>query len=177
MPWGTRLLTVYHGTVGPYANDIEQNGIQLGKCAPQSDFARGFYTTRILRQAIEFANERYRQVTKDHASFPSVYPDPQHAAVLEFSIVLDALGGLDTLAFVQPTDDWLAFITYCRTPSIPSRAHKSRVRFYDAVYGPVWAVGADAVGGWEQLSFHTDYPVSTLLKLQNPIRRGSPEIP
>jgi hypothetical protein len=178
MPWGIRSLTVYHGTVGPYANDIEQNGIQLAKCAPQSDFGRGFYTTRILSQAIEFANERYRQVTVDHLRNPSVFPDPQHAAVLEFSIVLDALGGLDTLAFVQPTDDWHDFVTYCRTSSVPSRAHKAHVRFYDVVYGPVRAVGADnAVPGWEQLSFHTDFPVSTLLKLGNPIRRGSPEIP
>lgn len=61
MPWATRVLTVYHGTVGPYADDIRDNGIQLAKCSAESDFGRGFYTTRILTQAIEFANERYRQ--------------------------------------------------------------------------------------------------------------------
>jgi hypothetical protein len=75
MPWPRRLLSVYHGTVGPYADDIRDNGIQLAKCSLESDFDRGFYTTRILGQAIEFANERFRQMTKDHARHPSVYPD------------------------------------------------------------------------------------------------------
>jgi hypothetical protein len=174
MPWQRRLLTVYHGTVGPYADDIRDNGIQLARCSLESDFGRGFYTTRILGQAIEFANERFRQMTKDHARHPSVYPDPQHAAVLEFSIVLDALGSLETLAFVQPTDDWLDFIGYCRIPG--GSTHKANGNYYDAVYGPVWRSGADAHPSWEQLSFHNDYPVRTLLTLQVPILRGGPEL-
>jgi hypothetical protein len=79
MPWGSRALTLYHGTVRPYADDIRQNGIQLAKCGPKSDFGQGFYTTRILEQAMEFANERYRQIAVDHAQFASNFPDPQQA--------------------------------------------------------------------------------------------------
>jgi hypothetical protein len=113
-------------------------------------------------------------MTKDHARHPSVYPDPQHAAVLEFSIVLDALGSLETLAFVQPTDDWLDFIGYCRIPG--GSTHKANANYFDAVYGPVWRSGADAHPSWEQLSFHNDYPVRTLLTLEVPILRGGPEL-
>lgn len=172
MPWGAHVMTVYHGTVGPHADDIATNGIQLVKCGPQSDFARGFYTTRIYAQAVEFANERYRQLSKDHSAHPSVFPDPRHAAVIQFEINLDALAGLESLAFVQPLDDWLDFVTYCR---VPGRSHKSRGKNYDAVFGPVWLSGALARAGWEQVSFHADYPVS-LLRLQTPIRRGGPEL-
>jgi hypothetical protein len=174
MPWPTRVLTVYHGTVGPYANDIRDNGIQLARCSPESDFGRGFYTTRILTQAIEFANERYRQIAKDHARLPNVYPDPQHAAVLEFRVFLDALSSMETLSFVQPTDDWLDLVRYCRVPG--GRTHKANSNYYDGVFGPVWRSGGDAHPSWEQLSFHTDFPVTTLLKLQSPIRRGGPEL-
>lgn len=174
MPWATRMLTVYHGTVGPYADDIRDNGIKLSKCSPESDFGRGFYTTRILAQAIEFANERFRQIGKDHGRFPSVYPDPQHAAVLEFSINLAALGDLGNLVFVQPTDDWLDFVRYCRVPG--GQTHKAGGNYYDAVYGPVWRSGAGAHPSWEQVSFHTDYPVTSLLRLHPSIRRGGPEL-
>jgi hypothetical protein len=166
------MFTVYHGTVGAHANDIDQHGIQLAKCGPKSDFAPGFYTTRILEQAVEFANERYRQVADDHANDPALFPDPLYAAVLEFNIVLDALGDVATLAFVQPIPDWLDFVKYCRRPH---RVHKGTSKLYDAVYGPVLDVGADtAIDGWEQISFHTDYSVSLLQIQRHATRRGGP---
>jgi hypothetical protein len=167
-------LTVYHGTVGAHADDITQNGIRVARCSPKSDFGKGFYTTRIPEQAAEFANERLRQLAGDYAQYPGTYPDPQCAAVLEFTIVLDALGALDTLAFVQPTPDWLDFVKFCR---LPSPAHKGTSKFYDAVYGPVLLVGVDsAIADWEQLSLHTDYAVSLLTLNPNHTLRGTPEL-
>lgn len=173
MPWLPRTLTIYHGTVGPYANDIRNNGIQLAKCGAESDFGRGFYTTRILSQAKTFANERFRHISVDHSAYPSVYPDPQHAAVVEFIVHVDALIGLEAVSFVQPTDDWVEFIRYCR---IPGQTHKSNGNYFDAAFGPVWRIDAMAHPSWEQISFHMDYPVSTLLKLGT-IQRGGPEFP
>jgi len=173
MPWANRLLTLYHGTVGPHADGIRANHPRIERGNPESDFGQGFYTTRILAQAVEFANERYRQMLKDHGRFPSVYPDPQHAAVLKFAIRLEPLGGLENLSFVQPTDDWLDFVRYCRVPG--GRAHKASGKNYQAVYGPMWRSGADAHPGWEQLSFHDSFPVASLLHLVD-IRRGAPEL-
>lgn len=176
MPWGSRALTLYHGTAGCHADDIDQNGIKLARCSPIADFGRGFYTTRIFAQAVAFANERYRMMRRDHARDPANHPqNPNHAAVVEFDVVLGALGSVETLAFVQPTDDWLEFVKYCRQPAA---FHKRPDKFYEAVYGPMLASAQDtAYAGWEQLSLHSDYAVSLL----NPrhVHRGnsgSPEL-
>jgi hypothetical protein len=174
MPWAARRLTLYHGTVGPHADDIVQrpagraNNITLNICRPISDFGRGFYTTRIFDQAAAFANSRFQLLQGLHALHPGTMVAPQHAAVVEFSVVLDALGALDTLAFVQPTGDWLDFVRFCHSPS--PTAHKASGKYYDAVYGPVWAVGSGAEPDWEQLSLHSDYAIS-LLRVDD-LKRG-----
>jgi hypothetical protein len=170
MPWARRHLSLYHGTIGPFADDIEIS-VKLAKCAPVSDFGPGFYMTRIYDQAIAFANKRYDDALDEHARFPSTFADPACAAVVEFSIVLDALGDVATLAFVQPTSDWLEFVRFCRAGN---QEHKGGGKFYDVVYGPCWASGSGAIADWEQLSLHTDYGVS-LLRFQN-IRRGGPRL-
>jgi hypothetical protein len=90
-------MTVYHGTVDVYAEDIETNGIKLAKCRTLSDFGRGFYTMRIFEQAVWFANQEYRKLIR-----PSV---ALRAAVVEFVIALDMLRTMESLAFVQPTSD------------------------------------------------------------------------
>jgi Protein of unknown function (DUF3990) len=169
MPWATRALKLYHGTILPHADDIAKNGIQLAHCAPVADFGPGFYMTRLYDQAVTFANQRYDAQLEAHARHPGTYFAPEHGAVIEFSITLNELGTLDTLAFVQPVSDWLEFVRYCR---LPSPAHKLSGKFYEAVYGPCWASGSGAIPDWEQVSLHSDKAVS-LLKVQD-IRRGSP---
>jgi hypothetical protein len=166
MPWASRRLRLYHGTIGPYADDI-QNAVKLTKCAVGSDFGPGFYMTRIYDQAVAFANKRYDDALDSHTRHPANFADPVCAAIVEFTIVLDGLGGLDNLAFVQPTSDWLEFVRFCRAGAL---AHKASGKCYDVVYGPCWASGAGAIPDWEQLSLHSDYGVS-LLQLQD-IRRG-----
>lgn len=171
MPWGTRSLTLYHGTIGPFADVISQttgpraNGIDLARCGPISDFGPGFYTTRILRQAVAYANERYQEYSDAHTLSLRTIVDPISAAIVEFSINLDAMGSCTNLAFVQPTSDWLDFVRYCR---LPSQTHKAG-RLYDIVYGPVWAVGSGAIPDWEQISFHNHYP-TTLLQPRQVLR-------
>lgn len=150
MPWNNGSLTVYHGTVGPYARDILANGVSLTRCAPRTVFSTGFYTTRILEQAVRFANHRYAELQNDYVRLGGF--NPENAVVVEFSVQLDGLGGLDTLAFVQPTTDWIEFVNHCR---VPSYGHKGLGRFYDAVYGPVSATLSVAVAREEQLSFHS----------------------
>lgn len=178
MPWPARALALYHGTIGPYADNIAQksagrnNGIDLRQSTIVTDFGPGFYTTRILAQAVAHANVRYQEYADAHARSPGTIVAPQHAVVIEFGIALDALGALDTLAFVQPAGDWLDFVRFCRLPSGPHKADGSN---YEAVYGPVWATGAGAVPDWEQLSLHSDY-ATLLLDVVN-VRRGGPLLP
>jgi Protein of unknown function (DUF3990) len=150
MPWGSQALTVYHGTVGPYADDIgggSGRGILLARCLPKTDFGRGFYTTRILDQAVRFANNRYDELHDDFVNGRSAF-DPECAAIVAFEVNLDALAVVDTLAFVQPTPDWQAFVSYCR---LPSHGHKAVGNFYGAVYGPVSASVGITVPDWEQI--------------------------
>jgi hypothetical protein len=120
---------------------------------------------------------KFEMFSRDHLRDPSIYPDPVCAAVLEYSIDLGALGSLSTLAFVQPTSDWLEFVTHCRL----GRTHKPHVaagtQFYEAVFGPMFAVGAGSgvvIAGWEQLSFHDVYGVG-LLGVRNPVFTRKPE--
>jgi hypothetical protein len=170
MPWNNGSLTVYHGTVGPYARDILANGVTLARCAPKTDFSTGFYTTRILEQAVRFANHRYQELHDDYLRLGGF--NPESAVVAEFSVQFDGLGGLDTLAFVQPTPDWLDFVNHCR---MPSYGHKGYANFYDAVYGPVSGTIGLALPDEEQLSFHSVYAIS-LLTIQNADRRGTPTL-
>ena len=61
MVWSNGPLSLYHGTVGSYADDIVANGIDLAKGRAGRDFGRGFYMTRREAQAISWANELYPQ--------------------------------------------------------------------------------------------------------------------
>jgi hypothetical protein len=170
MPWNNGRLRLYHGTVGSYADDITRNGIQLAKCLDKTDFGRGFYMTRILSQAIRFANQRYSELNDDYVRLGKTGFDPQRAAVVEIFVDLDMLGRMDTLAFVQPTPDWQDFVSHCR---IPSCGHKGFGNYYQAVYGPSSATVGGAIPDWEQLSIHTDDAVKLLSVVSTP-RCGGP---
>ena len=158
MAWTNGPLVVYHGTIAPYAAGIRRNGIRLARCLPKADFSRGFYTTRIRAQAEIFANWRYHLFHAQHV-YNGLVPDPMGAAMVEFSVHLDALASLESLAFVQPTPDWVEFVNHCRSPS---DGHRGLNVFYDVVYGPVSNQRAESISHHEQLSFHSDYAISLL---------------
>lgn len=155
MPWGNRSLLLYHGTIGPHADAIGRK-IDLTVSNPRRDFGRGFYTTRIHDQAMRFAAFKYRDALLDYQTKGTL--DPQSAAVVEFTIHLDALAALDTLAFVQPTPDWRSFVAYCRRTG---GSHKPNNNYYHVVYGPVNS-SKGMIPHHEQVSFHDDYAVSLL---------------
>jgi len=117
-PWRSTLF-LYHGTIGPHADDIRKK-VDLQFAKPKRDFGKGFYTTRIRNQARRFAEYTYRSALSDHSQGRSLL-DPIVAAVVEFHIDLGALADLDALAFVQATPDWRDFVRYCRQTGRPPR--------------------------------------------------------
>src|SRR4051794_15662408 len=172
MPWSNGSVTLYHGTVGPHARNILANGIDWTVGAAETDFSTGFYTTRILSQAIRHANHRYRELQSDYIRLGR-WLNPEFAAVVELSAKFEGLGGLDTLAFVEPTQDWVDFVDHCRSPS---HGHKGFGKYYEAVYGPYANALGTAIAGWEQASFHSVYAVGTVLNVENANVRGIPTI-
>ena len=155
MVWTNGPFSVWHGTIGPWADQIVWNGIDLARCVHESDFGRGFYVTRIRDHAILHANERYAdlkdQYDRAQMTFTSAF-DPVCAALVEFTVDLGRLGALDTLAFVQGIPEWLEFVQHCRLPTLN---HKPTANlYYDVVYGPMFADDA-AIPGREQISFHS----------------------
>jgi hypothetical protein len=168
MPW--RKMTFYHGTVGPHARHILSNGAKWNVGSPNTDFSTGFYTTRVLDQAIRHANSRFDELMDDYHRLGTLYPE--NAVVIELSALADGLCALRTLAFVEPTSGWRDFVTHCRSPS---HGHTAFGKFYEAVYGPVSAFPAGTpVAGWEQVSFHSDYAVSrSILTIENAARVGN----
>jgi hypothetical protein len=158
MAWTNSDLVLYHGTVDFHAVDIRNNGIDLGRSARRGDFSRGFYMTRIRSQAETFAVSQFRKLALV-PPLPGRPPPrrPNAAALVEFKVNRNALGRLETLAFVQPTSDWRDFVTHCGTGA----AHRAGEQ-YDVVYGPVWGAGTGAFPDYEQVSFHTDAAIALL---------------
>jgi Protein of unknown function (DUF3990) len=153
-------MTLYHGTVGPFSDDIQANGIQLARCSLKTDFAQGFYLTRIYEQAVRYANQRYEEMMDDHHRLGNSF-NPVCAAVVHFTIDRDDLGHLETLAFVQPTPDWREFVSHCHLPSNTHLAKKGG--YYDVVYGPMAIDTGGVIADCEQISFHTQDAVALLV--------------
>jgi hypothetical protein len=182
MVWGNRPFTVYHGTVGPWADAIVQrqpNAIDLAKCSDDTDFGRGFYVTRIPDHAILHANQRYDDLHDEfvraaNSSTSRRVFDPECAAMIEFEVKLEDLGALETLAFVQPISEWLDFVRHCRNGN---QNHKmSPDSYYHVVYGPMLApTDNSAIPDREQISFHSPLATAVLRSVGKPFR-GSPRI-
>jgi hypothetical protein len=169
MVWRNDPLTLYHGTVDVHATDLENGRPDLAKCRLRRDFGRGFYTTRRLGQALDFANSRYRKMLHNYRQQPHVHSDPICAAIVEYAIDRDILGGLDTLAFVFPEPGWQNFVRNCRTGTFD---HRGPGTYYDVVYGPVSTIASETGTDFEQLSFHSPGAISALRFVR--VRRGTP---
>jgi hypothetical protein len=125
------------------------------------DFGRGFYTTTILHQAREWANDGVRRLSR------LAQPIACNAVVVQFSIDRDALAGLETMTFVAPTDDYFDFVASCRSGFAPHQRAGALAtkRHYDVVYGPV-ALGLQklVLHNCDQVSFHDQTSAARLLR-------------
>ena len=54
------LSILYHGTDIESARDICENGIDVGRGTPHTDFGRGFYTTEDYERAVKWAYRKAR---------------------------------------------------------------------------------------------------------------------
>jgi len=169
MVWKNDPLALYHGTVELHAADIATNSPDLSKCRIRRDFGRGFYVTRRLAQAQDFANSKYNTMRSQFLHNPRTHIDPGCAAVIEYKIDRNVLGHLETLAFVLPDPEWSDFVGNCLLGSFD---HKGPGVYYDVVYGPVSTIAKETSGALEQLSFHSPAAINTLQLVQ--VRRGTP---
>ena len=140
---GGDFVDLYHGTGRSGADAIRSNGIDLSVQRPDSDFGRGFYTTRDADQAAEWAGRK-----------------PGGGAVLHYRMPVDELAKLRTLKFPTADADWENFVLHNRS--------FGPLHDYDAVDGPMLLNpdhaldGKPIVAGGDQLSFHSDRAVSML---------------
>ncbi len=115
----------------------------------EADFGQGFYVTRNLEQAQEWAGK----AAAKYGGEP---------AILEFRVSKSELESLKGLIFDEPNETWQAFVTAHRTPGTPMHS-------YDFVEGPV-AVQIEGVWvphpnpTYHQLSIHTKPAVEILWK-------------
>jgi len=172
MAWINGALILYHGTIGPFAEDIARNGISLTKCRAKTDFGRGFYLTTNRRQARDHANNRFRMKQLLPPNTPN-WIDPECAAVMEYAVDRLALGRLADLVFASPDAAWMDFVTHCRgrRPHIPGGTPGC----YDVVWGPVSQVGGRPFPpDVNQVSFHSQRALSLLCLTS--VTRGTPQL-
>jgi hypothetical protein len=183
---------LYHGTTNDQFESLQQ-GIDLTKSKDSRDFGRGFYTTTIPDQAVDWANnqaERYN--TKKRLTNFNEQVKP---LVLHFKVDYEKLSHLEGYAFEYPSDEWANFV-YNNRRNVVNSLHNIDLKF-DFVYGSL-ADGKDINGDLDefhngiididelrirlfpytyannQLSFHSTEAVSCL-KLVNyniPINQG-----
>lgn len=89
--------------------------------------------------------------------------------MLEYNIDRNALGALDTLAFVLPDAEWADFVKNCRSDVYD---HKGPGTFYEVVYGPVSTAAQETARYYEQLSLHSATGINALHFVQ--VHRGGP---
>jgi hypothetical protein len=140
---------------------------------PDTDFGRGFYTTTLLRQALDWA-----EIKRGKAPAKSKRSRDFMAVVLWFDLPRNRLAELQSLAFGRgdyDAEEYWSFVQHCRS-SVPARSTSTAVikdhqrdpsgaeTCYDMVSGPVsafWQQRA-AIMTADQFSFHTVHGVSVL---------------
>ncbi|MBX9582936.1 MAG: DUF3990 domain-containing protein [Gemmataceae bacterium] len=169
-PWeGERseFVLLYHGCTLAAKDSIEARGIDLSRCAPDTDFGRGFYTTTLERQARNWAWDQYTRWARHNPGRTENRP-----VVLRFRVRRytrrprrspqdDGLDGLSTLAFVRggfADEDYWSLVQHCRqsTPEDVRDQGRRPIGWYDLVCGPVAAFWQQrvAMADYDQFSFH-----------------------
>jgi len=108
-------MKVYHGS------DVKIETIDLSKCRVGTDFGRGFYVTKFLKQAEDIA----ARVASWHDTMPVV-------TEFEFNEYAFEDKDFSVLRFDGYNDEWLDFIVKNRASITSKPMHK-----YDIVEGPV----------------------------------------
>ena len=161
------FLILWHGCTALAKNNIERSGIDLTKCAVDTDFGRGFYTTTLERQARLRAWDQYYRWLARNPKAAGNQP-----VVLRFRVRRytrnprrsrrdDGLDKLQSLSFVRgdyDAEDYWSLVQHCRR-STPATVHDHklpRVGWYELVCGPVAAFWRQrvAMAGADQFSFH-----------------------
>lgn len=146
--WTNQPLRVYHGTTDVHADAILHAGVRISTGQLRRDFGPGFYTTTLREQAEHWAWE---------LSGESASAAP---AVLQITLNRDALGEMETLAFVRgerEAEDFWSLVAHCRSGAT-DHGRGGREGRYDVVIGPVSAFWKQRVTmlGSDQISFHTE---------------------
>ncbi|HET6575400.1 MAG TPA: hypothetical protein VFG68_17485 [Fimbriiglobus sp.] len=169
-------VILWHGCTMVAKNSIEASGIDLTRCAVDTDFGRGFYTTTLKRQARLWAWDQFYQWQAAHPSGTGNQP-----VVLQFRVrrytrtpwgseLDDGLDKLASLGFVRgdyDSEDYWSLVQHCRqstpadpatgTPEVVHDHKRPTAGWYEMVCGPVAAFWRQRVTmtGADQFSFHT----------------------
>jgi hypothetical protein len=180
---------------------MERHGIDISRCAVNTDFGRGFYTTTLEPQARHWAWDRYYKWQKDNPGISGNQPAILRFRVRRYSLTnptsdLDhGLSELASLVFVRgdyANEDFWSLVQHCRqsTPEDKKRGiveivhdHKKPPGgWYELVSGPVAAFWQQRVAmtDSDQFSFHADgvrllTALMTKGKGKGPLGTGDPD--
>ncbi len=153
--WDNSPIILFHGTTAPAAASILK-GVDVSMGNSDCDFGRGFYTTTLYSQALDWAARQ--AVSKPVVGRP---------AIVKLTLDRNALSQLNHLGFVrkgQDAVDYWRFVFNCRQ----ERSHKVDLgEYYDVVYGPVAEIWSDPARRstfprFDQISFHTPHAQALL---------------
>jgi len=146
--WDNSPIVLFHGTLLSSVASIVSN-VDITRGEADTDFGRGFYTSTLLSQAIDWAERK--------AITAPILEEP---AVVRLKVNRLALSRLTHLGFVRgarDAEDFWRFVFHCRQ----ERPHILQSEsYYDVVYGPVAEVWDDpphrsVFPHFDQISFHT----------------------
>jgi len=122
--WNNPRITLYHGTVRPFAHRILEDGVDVFTGRAEVDFGQGFYTTTSLEQAETWARLKSQRTN-------------ELPAIVRLRLDRLELRNLRSLVFVHVDEysgDYWSFVEHCRRgnqmPPVTSEHD-------DVVYGPV----------------------------------------
>src|SRR5581483_8866529 len=152
----TEFVVLWHGCTALDKDAIEAGGIDLARCAVNTDFGRGFYTTTLERQAREWAWERRRSWGRGRGRGRANPPVVLRFRVRRYtrtprqSALDDGLDRLASLHFVRgdfEAEEYWSLVQHCRrsTPARPASGRAAVVHdhrrpptwWYQLVTGPV----------------------------------------
>lgn len=117
----SRCVDLYHGTDARHAESIRANGVDTGLHTYPRDFGQGFYTTRFLSQAEQWA---------------SWYAEP---AVLHFRVEQSQLDTLVSETFTEASPELVEFVRRYRLGALDTP--------YDIVEGSILFRPKDFLAG------------------------------
>ena len=165
-PERSEYVILWHGCTLLAKDAIEANGIDLTRCAVNTDFGRGFYITTLEQQARFWAWEQARKSRRRHraGTNPPVvlrFRVRRYTRIFRLSPLDDGLDQLASLHLVRgdyDADDFWSLVQHCRQ-STRARVNDHRrppTGWYQLVTGPVSAFWKQRVlmAGSDQFSFH-----------------------